>query len=66
MAEGNEGRSKVDIDPTEHKDRHCKVYIEESLYKAIKKYQNDNYIYSFSEAGRRLWLQALNQYGYEK
>ncbi len=54
------------IDPTEHKDRHCKVYIEESLYKAIKDYQYKNGIYSFSEAGRRLWLKALEQYGFEK
>jgi hypothetical protein len=61
-----ERRVVVVIDPTEHKDRHCKVYIEESLYKAIKDYQYKNGIYSFSEAGRRLWLKALEQYGFEK
>ena len=47
------------IDPTEKRDVHCKVYCEYSLKKAILQYSYDHDM-TFSEAGRKLWIDALN------
>jgi hypothetical protein len=47
------------IDPTELRDSHCKVYVEYSLKKAVKKYAEEHDM-TFSDAGRRLWINALN------
>lgn len=49
----------VAIGPTERKDVHCKIYVEESVAKAIAKFQDENGLSSFSEAGRRLLLDGL-------
>lgn len=51
------------IDPTETKSVHCKIYVEPSLDKAIKKFQLENDIFSFSEAGRDLLIKGLKAYG---
>lgn len=46
------------IDPTEKRDQHCKIYVEKSMKKEIDKYAT-LHGYSFSEAGRKLLLEAL-------
>jgi len=50
------------IDPTEKRDQHCKIYVERSVKKEI-----DNYAtlhgYTFSEAGRKLLIDALKYKG---
>lgn len=50
----------VNIDPTEKRDQHCKVYVESSVKKAIDKFATRNHM-SFSEAGRHLMIYALDQ-----
>lgn len=47
------------IIPTEKRDQHCKIYVEKSLKQEIDRYatQGD---YSFSEAGRKLLIYALD------
>lgn len=53
----------VAIDPTENKDKHCKIYVEDSVYKAVQKFQTEHELFSFSEAGRHLLLVGLKTYG---
>jgi hypothetical protein len=48
----------VNIDPTEKRDQHCKIYVERSVKKEIDKYAMIHG-YSFSEAGRKLLMDAL-------
>lgn len=50
---------KLIIAPDEKRDCHCKVYVEPSVFKAIKDYQDAKGIYSFSEAARDLIVTAL-------
>lgn len=50
---------KLEIDPTELKSEHNKFYTELSLKKAIKRFQLENNIESYSEAGRILLIEAL-------
>lgn len=50
---------ELNIDPTAPKDTHCKVYTEKSIADAIKKFQIQQGLNSFSEAGRKLWIMAL-------
>jgi hypothetical protein len=49
----------LDIDPQELKDTHNKIYTEKSLHTAVKAFQKENGLESFSEAGRALWLIAF-------
>ena len=51
--------SELEIDPQELKDTHNKIYTEKSVHQAIKNFQYENKLESFSEAGRLLWLIAL-------
>lgn len=51
--------SELKIDPQELKDTHNKIYTEKSVHQAIKSFQYENKLESFSEAGRLLWLIAL-------
>lgn len=46
------------IDPTEKRDQHCKIYVERSVKKEIDKYAT-LHGYTFSEAGRKLMIDAL-------
>jgi hypothetical protein len=46
------------IEPTEKRDQHCKIYVERSVKKEIDKYAT-LHGYSFSEAGRKLLIDAL-------
>ena len=48
----------MEITPTEHRDAHCKVYVEPSMKAEIQKFANEKGM-TFSEAGRKLWLEAL-------
>lgn len=48
----------MNIDPTEKRDQHCKIYVERSVKKEIDKYATIHG-YSFSEAGRKLLIDAL-------
>ena len=52
--------SKLTIDPQELKDTHNKIYTEKSVHQAIKSFQYENKLESFSEAGRLLWLIGLD------
>ncbi len=52
------------IDPTEKRDRHCKIYVEFSVKKAIDRYAMMRG-YSFSEAGRKLLIEALESKGFD-
>jgi hypothetical protein len=52
----------VNIDPTEKRDQHCKVYLEKSLKREVDRYAM-LHGYSFSEAGRKLLLEALEVRG---
>lgn len=52
------------IDPTEKRDQHCKIYVEKSVKRAIDKYAITRG-YSFSEAGRRLLIDALESKGFD-
>ena len=52
--------SELEIDPQELKDTHNKIYTEKSVHQAIKNFQYENKLESFSEAGRLLWLIALD------
>lgn len=52
---------KLIIAPDEKRDCHCKVYVEQSVFVAIKDYQYAKRIYSFSEAARDLIVKALNE-----
>ena len=47
------------IEPTEKRDQHCKIYTEKSLKSEIDTYATKRGL-SFSEAGRRLIIYALN------
>lgn len=51
------------IDPTEKRDQHCKIYVEKSLKREIDRYATLNG-YSFSEAGRKLLIDALEFKGF--
>jgi hypothetical protein len=42
----------------EHRNAHCKIYVEPSVKKAIENYAIREGL-TFSEAGRALWLSAL-------
>lgn len=46
----------IDIDPTQKKDQHCKIYLEKDVKEAVEVYQSQENLSSFSEAGRRLIL----------
>jgi hypothetical protein len=46
------------VEPTELRDAHCKVYVEKTVKAEIQKFANEKGM-TFSEAGRRLWLEAL-------
>lgn len=48
------------IEPTEKRDQHCKIYTEKSLKKEIDAYATKRGL-SFSEAGRKLIIYALEQ-----
>lgn len=50
----------VNIDPTEKRDQHCKIYTETSVKKAVEAFAN-RHAMSFSEAGRHLMIYALDQ-----
>ncbi len=50
------------IDPTEKRDQHCKIYVEYSVKREIDRYAM-KYGYSFSEAGRKLLIDALESKG---
>lgn len=50
----------VNIDPTEKRDQHCKVYVERSVKTEIDAFATRNHM-SFSEAGRHLMIYALDQ-----
>jgi hypothetical protein len=50
---------KLHIAPDEKRDCHCKVYVEKSVFTAIKDYQTDKGMYSFSDAARQLIVTAL-------
>lgn len=47
------------IEPTEKRDQHCKIYTEKSLKSEIDTYATKRGL-SFSEAGRKLIIYALN------
>lgn len=49
----------MNIIPTEKRDQHCKIYVEKSLKDEIDKYAIKHH-YSFSEAGRKLLIYALD------
>lgn len=51
----------MEITPTEHRDAHCKVYVEPSMKAEIQKFANEKGM-TFSEAGRKLWLHALDSF----
>lgn len=48
------------IGPQEKRDQHVKVYVEPSVYRAIKNHQNARGFYSFSETVRDLLIHALD------
>lgn len=48
----------MNIEPTEKRDQHCKIYVERSVKKEIDRYATRNAM-SFSEAGRELMIYAL-------
>lgn len=48
------------IPPTEKRDQHCKIYVERTVKKEIDDYADRNG-YSFSEAGRKLLIDALER-----
>jgi hypothetical protein len=50
---------KLDIGPQEKRDKHCKVYVEPTVYNAIQNFQYQNGHVSFSEAARDLLVRAL-------
>lgn len=50
----------IQIDPTQNKSEHCKVYLEKDLKDAIVDYQRKRNLFSFSEAARQLMLLGLN------
>lgn len=50
---------ELKIDPTAPKDTHCKIYVERQLQNAVKQFQIREGLNSFSEAGRKLWIIAL-------
>lgn len=50
----------VNIDPTEKRDQHCKVYVERGVKTEIDKFATRHHM-SFSEAGRHLMIYALDQ-----
>ena len=52
------GVVKININPTEKRDQHCKIYVEQSLKNYVDKYALKRRI-SFSEAGRELWIIGL-------
>lgn len=49
----------LNIAPDEKRDCHCKVYVEPSVFQAIKDHQARKGFYSFSEAARDLIVTAL-------
>jgi hypothetical protein len=49
-----------EIDPTQNKDQHCKVYVEKDLKEWIKRYQYKKGFSSFSEAARSLFLLGIS------
>lgn len=52
---------KLPADPTETRNKHCKVYVEPSIKKAIEDFQLENGYESFSEAARQLWLFSFDR-----
>jgi hypothetical protein len=50
---------KLIIAPDEKRDCHCKVYVEPSVFTAIKDHQTAKGMYSFSDAARDLIVTAL-------
>lgn len=51
------------IEPTELRSEHAKSYIEKSLKARIFEYQRQRGLLTFSDAGRELWLIALEKVG---
>lgn len=51
------------MEPTELRSEHAKSYVEPSLKRRITKYQTQHGLVSFSDAGRELWLIALEKVG---
>lgn len=51
--------AKLDIGPEERRDVHLKVYIEQSVYDAISRFQTRYGLYSLSETARDLLVLAL-------
>ena len=49
----------MECEAKELRSEHCKIYAEPSLKKAVQDYADENRV-TFSEAGRRLWVYALN------
>ena len=47
--------------PTELRDAHCKVYVEKTIKEEIQRFANERGM-TFSEAGRKLWLEALDSF----
>lgn len=50
----------IDIEPTENRDQHCKIYLEKSLKKQVDEYAIEHKC-SFSEAGRKLIIAGLTK-----
>ena len=50
------------VEPTELKSEHNKIYTEKSVKNAIKQFQIENNLESFSEAGRALLIKALSDF----
>lgn len=48
----------MEIEPTEKRDQHCKIYLEKSVKNAIDRIAYEKHI-SFSEAGRMLILLGI-------
>lgn len=55
---------KLEIDPTENRDRHMKTYVEGSVEAAVKDFQEKSGMFSVSEALRQLILDGLTVQGY--
>ena len=52
--------------PVEVRSEHCKIYVEPTIKKEIERFQKERHIDSFSEAGRRLWIMALDQVDHDR
>lgn len=48
----------MNIEPTEKRDQHCKIYVEKSVKREIDKYALKHNM-SFSQAGRNFLVYAL-------